>query len=89
MLAKPGDLGEEASDLDLRIDAGLDPAEQLDHIMAVHQHRGVRLLGIDRAYLRDRRRLGLGELAHRGEFQPSAVDLERAGGAHLGEQHAR
>ena len=54
-VGEAGDLGQEAADLDLRIDAGLELAIDLDDIVVVDERRRVGLFGLDRATYRDRR----------------------------------
>ena len=54
------DVGEEAADLQLGMDAGGDPPQNLDHVFAVGDHARVRLLAVDGLD-----RLGLAERAGR------------------------
>ena len=47
-VGKAGDAGEEAADLDLGIDAGLELALQLDHVAVVDMQRRAQVPGLDR-----------------------------------------
>ena len=71
-VGEAGDTGEEAADLDLGIDTGLELALQLDDVAVVHMQRRAGVSGFDRP---DGRRLPerlVAELCGRLELQPEA-----------------
>ena len=81
-------LGEEAQHLELGVDAGLEPAEDLEDQLVVEDDRRVRLLGADVA-----RVLQLapetGEALDRAELDDSLRAVQRQAGAHRAHELAR
>ncbi len=80
------DFGQEAADLDLGIDAGLELAIELHHIVVVHQRRAVGLLGFDGADVIGLPDRLVGKPAGRPEFKPQVVFLDGQGFAEVAQQ---
>ena len=72
-IGKARDLGQEASHLDLGIDAGLQLPVDLDDIVVIDQRGAVGPLGLDRADVFGLPDRLVGEAAGRPEFQPQAL----------------
>src|SRR6185295_2723159 len=81
-----GDIGQEAADLELGMNAGRHLAQDLDDVLVVDDHAAIRLLTVDRAYRLDfGRRPGKGR--RRTEFDPLFVAADRFAGANLTQQY--
>ena len=78
-------IGQEAPDLEFRMDARRHLAEDLDDVLVVDNHAAVRLLAIDRMDGLDLGRLPF-ERRRRPEFDFLVAGADRFAGAELGEQ---